>query len=71
VAAQLLMTHAYRWVTNLQAGVIMQLTVVLSLVLGAVFLGDRLAPLQLLGSALTLAGIIGVVWLQSPPRAVE
>ena len=71
VAAQLLMTHAYRWVTNLQAGVIMQLTVVLSLVLGAVLLGDRLAPLQLLGSALTLAGIIGVVWLQSPPRAVE
>jgi drug/metabolite transporter (DMT)-like permease len=71
VAAQLLMTHAYRWVTNLQAGVIMQLTVVLSLLLGVAFLGDRLTPLQLLGSALTLAGVIGVVWLQSPPRAVE
>jgi len=71
VAAQLLMTHAYRWVTNLQAGVIMQLTVVLSLLLGAVFLGDRLAPLQLFGSLLTLAGVVGVVRLQSPPRAVE
>jgi drug/metabolite transporter (DMT)-like permease len=71
VGAQLLMTHAYRWVTNLQAGVIMQLTVVLSLLLGVAFLGDRLTPLQLLGSALTLAGVIGVVWLQSPPRAVE
>jgi drug/metabolite transporter (DMT)-like permease len=71
VAAQLLMTHAYRWVTNLQAGVISQLTVVLSLLLGVAFLDDRLAPLQILGSALTLAGVIGVVWLQSPPRAVE
>jgi drug/metabolite transporter (DMT)-like permease len=70
VAAQLLMTHAYRWVTNLQAGVIMQLTVVLSLLLGALFLGDRLSPPQLLGSALTVAGVLGVVWLQSPPRAV-
>ncbi len=71
VAAQLLMTHAYRWVTNLQAGVIMQLTVVLSLLIGVLFLDDRLTRPQLLGSALTLAGVLGVVWLQSPPRAVE
>jgi len=71
VAAQFLMTYAYRWVTNLQAGVIMQLTVVLSLVLGAVLLGDRLALLQLFGCLLTLAGVIGVVWLQATPRAVE
>jgi len=71
VAAQLLMTYAYRWVTNLQAGVMTQLTVVLSMLFGAVLLGDRLAPLQLLGSALTLSGVVGVIWLQSTPRAVE
>jgi drug/metabolite transporter (DMT)-like permease len=71
VAAQLLMTWAYRWVTNLQAGVLSQLTVVLSLLFGAAFLGDRPAPLQILGSLLTLAGVIGVVWLQATPRAVE
>jgi drug/metabolite transporter (DMT)-like permease len=71
VVAQLLMTYAYRWVTNLQAGVMSQLTVVLSLVFGAAFLGDRLRPLQLFGSLLTLAGVLGVVWLQSTPRAVE
>lgn len=71
VVAQLLMTYAYRWVTNLQAGVMAQLTVVLSLVLGAVFLGDRLAPLQIAGCLLALAGVLGVVWLQSTPRAVE
>lgn len=70
-AAQLLMTWAYRWVTNLQAGVLMQLTVVLSLLLGAVFLGDRPTPVQIVGSLLALAGVIGVVWLQAPPRAVE
>jgi drug/metabolite transporter (DMT)-like permease len=71
VAAQLLMTWAYRWVTNLQAGVISQLTVVTSMLLGVIFLGDRLAPLQLLGTALTVAGVMGVAWSQSTPRAVE
>ncbi len=71
VIAQLLMTYSYRWVTNLQAGVIAQLTVVLTLLFGVLFLGDRLSPLQVFGSLLTLGGVVGVVWLQSPPRAVE
>jgi drug/metabolite transporter (DMT)-like permease len=71
VAAQLLMTYAYRWVTNLQAGVINQLTVVLTLLLGVGVLGDRLTPVQALGSLLTLGGVVGVVWLQATPRAVE
>lgn len=70
VAAQLLMTYAYRWVTNLQAGVMMQLTVVLTMSLGALFLGDRLTGLQLAGSALTIGGVLGVIALHSPPRAV-
>src|SRR5436305_628001 len=43
----------------------------LSLLLGAVFLGDRPAPIQVVGSLLTLAGVTGVVWLQATPRAVE
>lgn len=71
VVAQLLMTWSYRWVTNLQAGVISQLTVVVSMLLGVIFLGDRLTPLQLLGSVLTLGGVVGVAWSQSTPRAVE
>jgi drug/metabolite transporter (DMT)-like permease len=71
VAAQLLMTYAYRWVTNLQAGVFAQLTVVASMALGALFLGERLAPAQLAGAALAIAGVIGVIALQRPPRAVE
>lgn len=71
VAAQLLMTYSYRWVTNLQAGVLYQLTVVLSLALGVIFLGDRLSPVQIFGVLLTLSGVVGVVWLQETPRAVE
>jgi drug/metabolite transporter (DMT)-like permease len=71
VIAQLLMTYSYRWVTNLQAGVIAQLTVVLTLLFGVAFLGDRLSPLQVFGCLLALGGVVGVVWLQSPPRAVE
>jgi len=63
--AQLLMTWAFRWVTNLQAGVISQLTVVLSILLGVVVLGDRLTLVQGAGSVLTLAGVVGVVWLQA------
>ena len=69
VAAQLLMTYAYRWVTNLQAGVLAQLTVVVSMALGAIFLGERLSPLQLAGAALAISGILGVVALRPPPRA--
>ena len=71
IGAQFLMTYAYRWVTNLQAGIMAQLTVVLSLWLGALVLGDRLLPLQIVGCALTLAGVVGVVAVQATPRAVE
>ncbi len=71
IAAQLLMTYAYRWVTNLQAGVLAQITVVVSMALGVTFLGDRLAPQQLLGAALAVGGVIGVVLLSSTPKAVE
>lgn len=71
VVAQLGMTHAYRWVTNLQAGVLYQLTVVLTILLGAVFLGDRLSALQLLGALLVVGGVLAVVRLQATPRAVE
>jgi drug/metabolite transporter (DMT)-like permease len=39
--------------------------------LGALFLGERLAPAQLAGAALAIAGVIGVIALQRPPRAVE
>ena len=64
------MTFAYRWLTNLQAGIILQLTVVLSLVAGGWLLGERLTPLHVLGSVVTLGGVAAVIRLQSPPRAI-
>ncbi len=71
IAAQLLMTYAYRWVTNLQAGVFAQLTVVASMAMGVAFFGDPFGLRQGLGTLLALGGIVGVVWVQSAPRAVE
>jgi drug/metabolite transporter (DMT)-like permease len=71
IAAQLLMTYAYRWVTNVQSGAFSQVTVLLAYAMGALFLGEPFGPLQIGGSALTLIGVLGVIWIQSPPRAVE
>ena len=71
IAAQLAMTHAYRWLTNLEAGAFAQLTVVTAMALGVLVLGEPLGPRELTGCALALAGVLGVVWLGSPPRAVE
>lgn len=71
VGAQILMTHAYRWATNLEAGVLAQIAVVLAMALGAAFLGEPLTWMTLLGSGLTMGGVLLVVWLQRPPRAVE
>lgn len=71
VAAQLLMTYAYRWVTNLTAGVFAQLTVVVATAIGVFLFGDPFGWRQGLGTLLALAGIVGVIWVQSTPRAVE
>lgn len=71
VAAQLLMTYAYRWVTNVQAGAMAQLTVLFAFALGAGLLGEPFGPDQAIGSLLTLAGVVGVVRLQATPRATE
>lgn len=71
IVAQLAMTYAYRWVTNVQSGAFSQLTVLLAYAFGALFLGEAFGPAQLAGAALTLGGVLGVIWVQSPPRAVE
>jgi drug/metabolite transporter (DMT)-like permease len=67
LGAQLLMTSAYRWVETVSAGVISQLAVIVSMVLGWIFLGERLATLSLLGTALTIAGITLIMLVTSQP----
>ena len=71
MAAQLLMTHAYRWVDNLRAGVVAQLAVFIAMALGAAFLAEAVTPQSLLGSVLTVAGVLAVVAGQGrrPPVA--
>ena len=71
ISAQLSMTYAYRWVTNVQSGAFSQVTVLLAYALGALFLGEPFGPRQAAGALLTLAGVVGVIWIQTPPRAVE
>lgn len=65
IAAQLLMTYSYRWVTNMEAGVLAQLAVVTAMLLGAIFLGDRLTWSGGVGALLAIGGVIGVAWIQS------
>ena len=57
LVAQLLMTHALRYVRAAVGGVIAQLTPVASLAVGWALFGDRLGELALVGAALTLAGV--------------
>jgi drug/metabolite transporter (DMT)-like permease len=71
VAAQLLMTHAFKWVENLTQGVIAQLAVVISMLLGAFVLGEALNALIILGSALTIGGVVAVMSISSRRSAFD
>ncbi|MBI2212238.1 MAG: DMT family transporter [Acidobacteria bacterium] len=61
IAAQMLMTHAFRWVQTLIAGVISQLGVVVAMFLGTIFLAERLTPRSMIGTVVTLAGVVTVI----------
>jgi drug/metabolite transporter (DMT)-like permease len=67
VVAQLLMSWALQHVRVGAAGVITQLTAVLTIGAGAILLGDKLSPSFLSGALLTLGGVALVV-LGSAPR---
>jgi drug/metabolite transporter (DMT)-like permease len=67
VAAQLLLSGALQHVRVGAAGVITQLTSVLTIGAGAFLLGDKLSPTFLSGALLTLGGV-GLVVLGSAPR---
>jgi drug/metabolite transporter (DMT)-like permease len=69
--AQLQMTYAYRWIDNLRAGVVQQLAVFVAMAFGAVFLGERVTAGSLLGSLLTVAGVVAVVAGRGRPTAAH
>lgn len=66
IVAQLLMTRALRYVTAPLMGVVHQLTVVLTLVFGVAFYGETLTTTALLGSALTVVGVVAAVAVAQP-----
>lgn len=65
IGAQLLLTFTLRWVDAMTVGVISQLAVVVAMALGATFLGETLTLMATIGAALTIGGVVGVVYVTS------
>jgi drug/metabolite transporter (DMT)-like permease len=65
MGAQLILTFVLRWVDAMTVGVISQLAVLIAMALGAMFLEERIAPMAAVGSALTIAGVVGVTYVTS------
>ncbi len=65
IGAQLLLTFSLRWVDAMTVGVISQLAVLVSMALGATFLGETINGTAALGAALTIGGVVGVVYITS------
>ncbi|MEA2328099.1 MAG: hypothetical protein QOE68_3058 [Thermoanaerobaculia bacterium] len=62
MGAQLLLTFSLRWVDAMTVGVISQLAVPVAMLLGALFLHEIITPAAVLGTALTIAGVVGVTY---------
>jgi drug/metabolite transporter (DMT)-like permease len=65
IGAQLLLTFSLRWVDAMTVGVISQLAVVVAMLLGVTMLHERLSAMSILGAALTIGGVVGVVYVTS------
>jgi drug/metabolite transporter (DMT)-like permease len=70
MGAQLLMTFSLRWVDAMTVGVISQLAVVISMTLGATFLGETINAMAAAGSVLTIGGVVGVMYVTTRYRHV-
>lgn len=71
IGAQLTMTFSLRWVDAMTVGVISQIAVLISMALGALFLAEVITVMEAVGAALTMSGVVGVVYITSltKPRA--
>ena len=65
IGAQLLLTFSLRWVDAMTVGVISQLAVVVAMILGVTLLDEHLSALAVFGAALTIGGVVGVVYVTS------
>lgn len=68
IGAQLLMTSALRWVDAVTTGAISQLAVIVSMLLGTVWLHERTTAAGALGSLLTIGGVLAVILLNATPE---
>lgn len=71
IGAQLLLTFSLRWIDAMTVGVISQIAVLVSMLLGVTLLHDTIPPIAMLGSALTIGGVIGVVYVTSLHKAAR
>jgi drug/metabolite transporter (DMT)-like permease len=67
VVAQLMMTQALEHATGATMGIIHQLTVVVAMICGVLFLGEHLAGWSLLGAVLTVSGVAWTVLTAARP----
>ena len=66
VAAQVIMTESIGHLTGVQSGIIAQLTVPITVLLGIAFLGEHLSSAFLLGGSLTVAGVLLAILTAAP-----
>jgi len=65
IGAQLTMTFSLRWVDAMTVGVISQLAVLVSMVLGALFINEPITTMAAIGAALSIGGVAGVTFVQA------
>lgn len=70
IGAQLFLTFSLRWVDAMTVGVISQLAVLVSMALGALFIGETIATMAAIGATLTITGVVGVVYVTSLSKPV-
>src|SRR3954463_493762 len=70
MGAQLLMTFSLRWVDAMTVGVISQLAVLVSMLLGLLLLGDPIPLAAGIGSLLCIGGVAGVTYVTSMSKPV-
>jgi drug/metabolite transporter (DMT)-like permease len=67
-AAQVIMSASLRHLTGVQSGIIAQLIVPMTVVLGITLLGETVSAGFLVGATLTVAGVVLAIW-KATPRA--
>lgn len=68
-AAQVIMSASLRHLTGVQSGIIAQLIVPMTVVLGITLLGESITTGFLAGATLTVAGVVLAIWKATPRAA--